>query len=695
MPEQASLPAVLAEVRAAHPDWSLTHAGLDAFFDAIDEEAPDLPTRADVHTDLIGNADHPILLSVYSTRLYLKRQLHATESLLARVAEPLAAWMALTTPPDCPSPDAWRPPAAPDARPHLDLAWRDLLRCLPHDDICGCSVDAVHRDGEARMRHSEEIARTLVTEALEGAQHAGFAAPIQGADGGTDLFAFNPHPWTERFRIEADILLPNPDGEFGDPPSLQTLAAADSKGIVPLRVLHTEAPAFRSRYVESTWGRRYRVAADVALPPLGYRLLRVFATDEVPGSAELDAYGAPSLENDTWRLERNEIGLSLTHKPSDTTRPDALRIAWEPDAGDSYSYSPPAGSSLPPTPRYARLTDCEVDPADDTQLLARWQLDVPATLGSDEWTRLSLHATLRLDHARGLHVSVRYQNTAKDGRLRLLVPTGAHTRISTADAHWRLAKRRRPDLLTPDDAPERYAGYPGELNYDTHHQGDFCWVEVDSVRTWVANRGLPEYALVDAGTPTDGWNGAVLAQGDQTWIAVTLCRSVGWLSRKGGRIRRVGAGPQVPTPEAQCLREMGGDVLIGWAPDDQMDATTVRRACRAFAHPAHAHELPLLPHLTPTGPLRPRTMSLLHIEDERIELAAFRPEPGGDGLVIRLYNPTDEPITSRVTTALPLSRYTSSDLREVWNEPSAQQLDGGSFEIQLSPFACRTWVLRP
>ncbi len=696
MPEQASLPAVLTGLRAAHPDWSLEHAGLDAFFDAVDGEGSRLPTRGEtgIHADLIGNADHPILLSVYSTRLYLKRQLHATESLLLRVAEPMAAWMALTTPPR-PSSGAWRPPAAPDARPHLDLAWREVLRCLPHDDICGCSVDAVHRDGEARMRHAGEITRTLVTEALEGAQHTGFAEPVRGAGEGTDLFVFNPHPWTERFRIEADVLLPNPDGEFGDPPPVQTLAAADSEGVVPLHVLSTEAPAFRSRYVESTWGRRYRIAADVDLPPLGYRVLRVFATTEATDSAASDPHPDPSLENDTWRLEHTKAGLSLTHKPSGTTRPDALRIAWEPDAGDSYSYSPPPDAPLPPPARYAHLADFALDPADDTRIIARWQLDVPAALDSDEWTRLDLHATLRLDHARGLHVSLRYHNTAKDGRLRLLVPTGSHTRTSTADAHWRLAERRRPDLLTPGDAPERYAGYPGELNYDTHHQGDFCWTEVDGVRTYVANRGLPEYALVDAGTPTDGWRGDALAGDDQTWIAVTLCRSVGWLSKKGGRIRRVGAGPQVPTPEAQCLREMGGDVLIGWAPDDQMDATTVRRACRAFSHPAHSEEVPLLPHLEPTGPPRPRQLSLLDIADERLELASFRPEPGGDGVALRLYNPTDDAVTSRVATALPLARCAPSDLNDVWDEQAAQPLDGGAFTVRLEPFACRTWVLRP
>ena len=38
------------------------------------------------------------------------------------------------------------------------LAWRELLRCHPHDTICGCSCDEVHRDAIARY---ESLRRTL------------------------------------------------------------------------------------------------------------------------------------------------------------------------------------------------------------------------------------------------------------------------------------------------------------------------------------------------------------------------------------------------------------------------------------------------------------------------------------------------------------------------------------------------------
>jgi alpha-mannosidase len=140
---------------------------------------------------------------------------------------------------------------------------------------------------------------------------------------------------------------------------------------------------------------------------------------------------------------------------------------------------------------------------------------------------------------------------------------------------------------------------------------------------------------------------------------------------------------------------MGGDLLVGWAPDAHADATAVRRACRAWAHPAYAHELPLLPHLAPTGPPRPRRQSWLSVGDPRLELAALRPEPGGSGIALRLYNPTGEPVRTRVQIGLPLRRIAPSDLRDRWDEGQSEPLAGGTFDADLPPYACRTWVLRP
>ena len=79
----------------------------------------------------------------------------------------------------------------------------------------------------------------------------------------------------------------------------------------------------------------------------------------------------------------------------------------------------------------------------------------------------------------------------------------------------------------------------GELSYTTHHQADYCYVNRADKFMWVANRGLPEYELIN--------------HKGHTYIAVTLHRAVGYLSVSNGSIRLPQAGPSIPTPGAQCI----------------------------------------------------------------------------------------------------------------------------------------------
>ncbi len=650
MPEQAGLPPLLAEIAEKRPDWRITHGTLADFFDSVRDEAPTLEQG---EGDLIGNADHPILLSVYSTRLYLKRQNHHAQHVLTQIAEPLRAILHIEK-------------QGPDPRPFLGHAWRELLRNHPHDDICGCSVDEVHRDDEARFRHVDEIGRALITEALEVLVQDGFAP--SASPPGTDVFVFNPHPQPETFTVECDVLFPNREGEFGPVREESELGAVDGEGRpVAVAVCATEAPELRSAFLEATWGRRYRVRFSVDVPPLGYQLVRVF---ERAAGAAPQSHNTQALENAHWRLEVDRSTLTMLNKQTGERRSDVLRFHFERDAGDTYSFGPVMGDA----PRYAHLVNTQPDAHDPEKLCCLFALDVPQHLGTEETTRLGIQASLRLDGARGLAVEISYENTARDGRLRVLFPAGLHTGASLADALFRLAQRERPALLTPENAAERYNAFPGELTYTTHHSGDFVLVGDDARRTWVANRGLPEYELVDGPA--------------QTEIAVTLCRSVGWLSVKGGRIRRVAAGPKVPTPEAQCLRKMGGSLLFGFG---EVSAVEAARACRVFAHPAWVQELPALPF--PAGS-RPRTGSFLHISNPAVVLSAFRPESGGPGVVVRVFNPTDQPQQAVLTMGFPAGHACETDLHERWDKAAAMPCSD-TLHFTLAPYRIATYVLRP
>jgi alpha-mannosidase len=102
--------------------------------------------------ELVGGRLQNVLRGVNSARMYLKQaNEHAERRLLA--AETAAALRTLRNGSPFPCAD-------------LQLAWRDLLRNHPHDSICGCSIDEVHRDMLVRYEQLKRTVDTIASEML-------------------------------------------------------------------------------------------------------------------------------------------------------------------------------------------------------------------------------------------------------------------------------------------------------------------------------------------------------------------------------------------------------------------------------------------------------------------------------------------------------------------------------------------------
>jgi alpha-mannosidase len=125
--------------------------------------------------ELVGSRLQNVLRGVNSARIYLKQANERAERRVLAV-ETVAALHTLR--------EGVRYPAA-----DLRLAWRDLLRNHPHDSICGCSCDEVHRDMLVRY---EQLDRTLDL--------------IQSQTAGVGGALVNPLPY-RRMRLVDDSLI--------------------------------------------------------------------------------------------------------------------------------------------------------------------------------------------------------------------------------------------------------------------------------------------------------------------------------------------------------------------------------------------------------------------------------------------------------------------------------------------------------
>jgi alpha-mannosidase len=142
--------------------------------------------------ELVGSRLQNVLRGVNSARIYLKQANERAERRLLSI-ETAAALRTLRE-------------NAPYPAADLRLAWRDLLRNHPHDSICGCSCDEVHRDMLVRY---EQLDRTLDYVGQE-------ALGVGGA-------LVNPLPFRRSCLVDGDLF--ELDGFSGGRPEPLTLGA--------------------------------------------------------------------------------------------------------------------------------------------------------------------------------------------------------------------------------------------------------------------------------------------------------------------------------------------------------------------------------------------------------------------------------------------------------------------------------------
>ncbi|MBO0778667.1 MAG: hypothetical protein J2P37_07540 [Ktedonobacteraceae bacterium] len=207
-----------AQHSAAHYDSLCTRIGtLPEYIEYVRNGNPEL----DVLDGEMRSSQHAHLLpGVLSTRMWIKQQNAATEQLLERWVEPLTAWAARLG----------------EAYPTglVKLAWRYLLQNHPHDSICGCSIDQVHRENRVRFAQSQQIGEGLLTQAMQQiASHIDtqepFPAPYEGAEP-QPIVVFNPAPGPRTIPVQCVVQLPG---------SLHNASIVDEQGVsMPYRVIN-------------------------------------------------------------------------------------------------------------------------------------------------------------------------------------------------------------------------------------------------------------------------------------------------------------------------------------------------------------------------------------------------------------------------------------------------------------------------
>jgi len=403
----------------------------------------------------------------------------------------------------------------------------------------------------------------------------------------------------------------------------------------------------------------------VACAPLGVAVAVRTRTDGV---------SAPEpgvIVNERLRVEVDDDGSFIVIDRATDARSARMNLLIdEGDRGDeyTYSYAGPTIGSKGAAGRKATRVD-----GDRATVTVDLVLRLPASLRADRFARVPelvddrVRFAISLDAgASRVDVEATVTNAARDHRLKVVCETGVRAGTHAAGAGFAWLERsnrvpRKRGWVEPP-TPER-----------CFHE----LVAVGGVNGGLAlgADGLRDYSVL----------------GDGTAIAITLFRSVGFLSRGDLPERRGHAGPQLETPSAQCLGEMTFRYCV--VPLGKgIGVPEAARAIREFLSPAW----------TATGSGTQRTFCSID-GDPAVTLTAVR-AGSRDRIVVRLANPGNDVARATLRFARPVRGSRPLDLREgdlalgntgldVVRTAAPLALSDGSAAVTLEAFEIGTWEI--
>ncbi|HAQ2953327.1 TPA: alpha-mannosidase [Enterococcus faecium] len=538
-PVQKDISKTIHLANELFPDYEFIHSNFTDYLEAVQKDVPE--DLGSVEGELTSQETDGwyTLANTASARVYLKQWNTKVQRQLENITEPLAT-MAYEVSGNYP-------------HDQLDYAWKTLMQNHPHDSICGCSVDSVHREMIPRFEKADEVGKYLAQDSLEQ-----LTAAIDTTGFPKDSFPFvivNTAGMDKTGEAEITIELERKRFAEGIPEQLyQELEN------LPKRKYHVETksgatiPAILS---EETVQFGYDLPKDRFRVPYMARMIKVtlplenmpafswetFALVEGEAKAEeketMIHQSGRIIENGPLHLTIEKNGTITMEDRKNKRKLNNLHIFEDiGDIGNEYIFKQPFCDQpilssnkensevkvLVDTPEIAKISilqEMEIPVSADERLEKEQQMVVEFRYRKAERSKekrilqIKTIMTIRKD-SKKIDFETTLDNQMKDHRLRVLFPTKLHVEHHEADSIFEVVKR-------PNHVSKSW-----ENPTNPQHQQAFVNIHDEEYGVTVGNFGLNEYEVTEDGQ-----------------IAVTLLRSVGELGDWG----------YFPTPEAQCLGE--------------------------------------------------------------------------------------------------------------------------------------------
>ncbi len=205
-PPRATSKAI-AYSNAAMRDTRVVHSTLPAYVKAVKTQITKRKLDLPVYCGEFRSSKHAHLLAgVLSTRMWIKQRNQACETMLEKWMEPFSTFASLITAGNKPQTLLHNP------SPVVRRTWRLLMECHPHDSICGCSIDQVHKEMKSRFDQVEQIGAEMTKQSLEA---LAFSIRTKSETPAlASIVVFNPSSFRRSDVVRMELFMPTDVEDF-------------------------------------------------------------------------------------------------------------------------------------------------------------------------------------------------------------------------------------------------------------------------------------------------------------------------------------------------------------------------------------------------------------------------------------------------------------------------------------------------
>ncbi len=617
-----AMPRIFKDLCEKYTDIEFIWGSLAEFGEAMAEYADQAPIiqgeLREPARDIDRGAQYLIPHTV-SSRYPIKQRNDQCQALMEKWAEPSALFEKMA--------------GGAAITAYLDKGWEYLLKNHPHDSICGCSIDQVHRDMMYRFEQCSLIAENMVRRA-----HVHIAKASTAEEARSQITVHNPLPRARKAVVEIPIhFRPGWPMHYRDVHSsaemINRFKLLTKDGTeVPYQLSRIERGAVEKWIGEdkrntTIGGDCYYVTTELDLPAAGFTGLKVEPTGKANRHAQTLLVDDMTADSGPMRVKIHAEGTaSVTLHSAEKTFHGLLAYEDTGDSGDGWSYGKLVKDIVYRSPGTRCTTAVDEDGPFRTVFRIERVLELPTQLDSAACWRSEDRTALRIvdrvyveKDASYIRIRTTVHNTVKDHRLRVLFPSHVNAEMSFAETPYALVER---PIAIPEESLEWHERVVPEKPFTT-----FCGLQDGhGGLAIIAPFGLHEYEVLDTESRT---------------LAVTLLRSFYKTVQTAGE------------PEAELQQDLDFEYLIYPfnGPFDPVHAAWLAAEAQTGVQTHFTVELP-------------DDTSYVSMEKGDAVVTAMKPADDGDGGIIRLWNPTNDDVQDLFRFVKPLKYLAVCNLNE-------------------------------